>query len=79
MRYFLSFFRKTNELLIIFFTEQDSKNQSKAEEESRIYYRSCLDKNETIEKLGAVPMQEFLKEVSINFNFHKIAIAIAII
>uniref|UniRef100_T1KLB5 Uncharacterized protein n=1 Tax=Tetranychus urticae TaxID=32264 RepID=T1KLB5_TETUR len=43
--------------------EQDSTNQSKAEEESRVYYRSCLDKNETIEKLGAMPMQQFLTEI----------------
>lgn len=50
----------------MFFSEQDnSTNQSKAEEKSRVYYRSCLDKNETIEKLGPKPMQDFLKQVSL--------------
>lgn len=37
--------------------------KSKAEKKAKIYYESCLDVNDTIEELGAKPMQKLLREV----------------
>lgn len=37
--------------------------QSKAEQKAKLYYESCLDEDETIEKLGARPMLQLIKEV----------------
>lgn len=37
--------------------------QSKAEQKAKLYYESCLDENEKIEKLGAGPMLKLIKEV----------------
>jgi len=53
------------------FAEADDANQSKAEQKSRVYYRSCLDKNDTIEKLGSKPLEQFLAQVSFFFDPHK--------
>lgn len=45
-------------------SESFKSNSSAAEQKARVYYASCLDKNETIERLGAEPMIDFLKDVS---------------
>ncbi|XP_054159302.1 endothelin-converting enzyme homolog isoform X2 [Oppia nitens] len=37
---------------------------NKAERKARIYYDSCVDKNETIERLGHKPLQEFLDDIN---------------
>lgn len=37
--------------------------KSEAEKKARIYYTSCLDKNETVDKLGAKPMIELLSKI----------------
>ncbi|CAG2117658.1 unnamed protein product, partial [Medioppia subpectinata] len=46
---------------------EDTKSNSQtnnAETKARIYYHSCVDKNETMEKLGPKPMQDFLKQIN---------------
>ena len=55
--------------LFPFCSEQpkDEKSMSSAERKARTYYHSCVDKNETIEKLGPKPMQRFLNKVSLSF------------
>ena len=40
--------------------EKNNNTNSTAEEKARLYYLSCLDKNETIEKLAATPIVDFL-------------------
>lgn len=37
--------------------------KSKAEQKAKLYYTSCLDENEVMEKLGAKPMHELLKKI----------------
>lgn len=37
--------------------------KSKAEKKAKLYYESCLDENETIEKLGAQPMLKLIQDV----------------
>ncbi|XP_076306637.1 M13 family metallopeptidase neprilysin 3 isoform X2 [Tachypleus tridentatus] len=37
--------------------------KSEAEKKARIYYYSCLDKNETMEELGAQPLLDFIKQI----------------
>lgn len=37
--------------------------KSKAEKKAKMYYESCLDENETIEKLGAKPMLKLLRDI----------------
>lgn len=37
--------------------------KSKAEQKAKLYYESCLDENERIEKLGAEPMIKLLRDV----------------
>lgn len=37
--------------------------QSKAEQKAKLYYESCLDEDEIIDKLGAAPMLHLIKEV----------------
>ncbi|XP_066972387.1 endothelin-converting enzyme homolog isoform X3 [Macrobrachium rosenbergii] len=41
--------------------ESDEKVPSNTEEKARIFYRSCLDTNKTIEKLGGKPVLNLLK------------------
>ncbi|KAL5014273.1 hypothetical protein ScPMuIL_008543, partial [Solemya velum] len=41
---------------------------SKAEKKSKLYYESCMDKNKTIEKLGAAPLYQILKNIGC-YNF----------
>lgn len=48
-------------------TNQTRTRINDAERKARHYYRSCLDKNETIESLGAQPMIDFLRTVSSTF------------
>lgn len=36
---------------------------SEAEKKAKIYYESCLDKNDDIEKLGAKPMVDLLWKI----------------
>lgn len=50
--------------------DEDFYNQSKAENKARTFYRSCLDKNGTIEKLGAKPMLNVLKDVRKMIKYH---------
>lgn len=37
--------------------------QSEAERKAKIYYESCLDRNDDLEKLGAKPMVDFLWKI----------------
>lgn len=37
--------------------------KSKAEKKAKLYYESCLDENETIEKLGASPMLKLIRDI----------------
>lgn len=37
--------------------------KSKAEKKAKLYYTSCLDENETMEKLGAQPMLQLLQQI----------------
>lgn len=37
--------------------------KSKAEQKAKRYYLSCMDANETIESLGAIPMLDLLKKI----------------
>lgn len=37
--------------------------KSKAEKKAKMYYESCLDEDETIEKLGAKPMLKLLRDI----------------
>lgn len=37
--------------------------KSKAEKKAKLYYQSCLDENEVMEKRGAEPMQTLLKDI----------------
>ncbi|ODM96996.1 Endothelin-converting enzyme 1 [Orchesella cincta] len=52
-----------NQLVIKIALERDGKLGSDAEEKARQYYKSCMDKNETQEKLGAQPLIELLTKV----------------
>lgn len=40
-----------------------SSFKSKAEKKAKLYYESCIDVNETMEKLGAEPLQTVLRQV----------------
>lgn len=55
----------TNAILHVYmlWTEKSGKLNSEAEEKARRYYRSCIDKNETQESLGAQPLIELLNKV----------------
>lgn len=37
--------------------------KSKAEKKAKLYYTSCLDENEIMEKLGALPMLQLLQQI----------------
>jgi neprilysin len=37
--------------------------KSKAEKKAKLYYQSCLDEDETMEKLGAEPLQKLLRDI----------------
>ncbi|CAD7093917.1 unnamed protein product [Hermetia illucens] len=37
--------------------------KSEAERKAKLYYESCLDEDEIMEKLGAEPMQKFLRDI----------------
>lgn len=39
------------------------EKKSKAEQKAKLYYRSCLDKEELQEKLGAEPLIKLLSEI----------------
>ncbi|EEB11803.1 endothelin-converting enzyme, putative [Pediculus humanus corporis] len=53
-----------NQLIIKHILEKPSTEfKSDAEKKAKIYYESCLDSNETIERLGAQPMLDLLNEV----------------
>lgn len=43
--------------------EEKSNSSSKAENQARIYYRSCLDVNETIETRGTDPLLNYIKSI----------------
>ena len=36
-----------------------------AEEKAKIYYESCLDRNDTVESRGKKPMQDLIESVSL--------------
>lgn len=38
--------------------------QGSAEEKAKIYYESCLDRNDTVESRGTKPMQDLIESVS---------------
>lgn len=40
--------------------------QGSAEEKAKIYYESCLDRNDTVESRGTKPMQDLIESVSDN-------------
>ena len=51
-------------MLLVSVKEKPSTEfKSDAEKKAKIYYESCLDSNETIERLGAQPMLDLLNEV----------------
>lgn len=50
--------------------EENITYTSDAQRKAKIYYQSCLDKNETIEKLSSKPMLDFIEVVS-RMNFKK--------
>lgn len=53
-----------NQLVIKNVLERDiDEFKSKAEVKAKLYYQSCLDENEVMEKLGAKPMQELLIKI----------------
>lgn len=67
-----------NQLVIKNVLERDlSQFKSKAEKKAKLYYESCLDNEEIMEKLGAKPMMDLLKEIGgwnvtdKNFNISK--------
>lgn len=37
--------------------------KSKAERKAKLYYQSCLDENELIEKMGATPMLQLIEDI----------------
>lgn len=43
--------------------EENLTYTSDAQIKAKVYYRSCLDKNETIEKLGSKPLLDFIEQV----------------
>jgi hypothetical protein len=43
--------------------EERGESKSESEEKAKRFYRSCMDKNETQEKLGAGPLKELLVRV----------------
>ena len=43
--------------------EENVTYTSDAQTKAKVYYRSCLDKNETIEKLTSRPMFDFIELV----------------
>jgi membrane metallo-endopeptidase-like protein 1 len=45
-------------------TEDNTTYTSDAQSKAKLYYRSCLDKNDTIEKLGAKPLIDFLELIN---------------
>jgi len=42
-------------------SESEETPPSKAEHKARIFYKSCLDKNNTMQKRGAKPLLEHMK------------------
>ncbi|XP_065218845.1 endothelin-converting enzyme homolog isoform X3 [Planococcus citri] len=56
---------QANQLVIknVLERENFAKTECEAEQKARRYYLSCLDPNETTEKLGATPMINLLKEI----------------
>lgn len=45
-------------------TERDVNSfKSKAEKKAKLYYQSCLDDDEIMEKLGAAPLLELLRDI----------------
>ncbi|VEN40265.1 unnamed protein product, partial [Callosobruchus maculatus] len=50
-----------NQMVIVRILEQPIETlKSKAEQKAKMYYESCLDSNDTVEQLGARPMQDLL-------------------
>ena len=45
----------------MFNVEENITYTNDAQAKAKVYYRSCLDKNDTIEKLGAKPLVDFLE------------------
>ncbi|XP_023296550.2 neprilysin-3 isoform X1 [Lucilia cuprina] len=53
-----------NQLIIKNILEKPMKTfESEAEKKAKIYYESCLDRNDDLEKLGAKPMVDFLWKI----------------
>lgn len=50
-------------------TESNETLQSKAEEKARIFYKSCIDVNKTIETLGAKPVKSIIEVRKITLFF----------
>ncbi|KAK7068963.1 Endothelin-converting enzyme 2 [Halocaridina rubra] len=50
-----------NQMILRSALESPKKTQSKTEEKARIFYRSCMDVNKTIEKLGSKPVVELVE------------------
>lgn len=45
-------------------SESANFSQGSAEEKAKIYYESCLDRNDTVESRGTKPMQDLIESVS---------------
>lgn len=52
-----------NQLAMKNVLEENVTYTSDAQTKAKVYYRSCLDKNETIEKLASRPMFDFIELV----------------
>ncbi|XP_076035689.1 M13 family metallopeptidase neprilysin 3 isoform X2 [Oratosquilla oratoria] len=59
----LSKLASDNQLIMKNELESEEIPKSKAEEKAKVFYRSCIDPNKTIEDLGAQPLVKLLQEI----------------
>ncbi|XP_045592012.1 endothelin-converting enzyme homolog isoform X2 [Procambarus clarkii] len=52
-----------NQIIMHNVLESTEKTESKAEEKARVFYRSCMDVNKTIEKLGGKPVLQLIEQM----------------
>ncbi|KAK8730281.1 hypothetical protein OTU49_008192, partial [Cherax quadricarinatus] len=52
-----------NQVIMHNVLESTEKSESKAEEKARVFYRSCMDANKTIEKLGGKPVLQLIEKM----------------
>ncbi|KAG7172750.1 Endothelin-converting enzyme-like [Homarus americanus] len=59
----LSKLASDNQMIMRNVLESTAKTESKAEEKARVFYRSCMDANKTIEKLGSKPILKLIEDM----------------